>query len=327
MTPPPDRPAPLWVKSEAAFLANRCVRALGYAHGPGGPLLVKHLEGLAKVAERRADRAGEVETGWQQLADEAFLGTAEEAKAIVATAVELGMVEIVDEAGPLVTLFLTGYASSQAVPSQSPAAVKQRARRARRAVEKGDRGDTCTPDVAPSRGDMSPGRSGAVAPEGEGEGEGEGEAHAASSPAAPAREALPGPAEAEAAGLHPQLAAVMHVLESAQRPDGGRLVLEPLSIDSQLRAHLRTLPADDQERLALQAAHEAVAGVRSGALASTNGTSVFGGVLRQAVRHDRQPSSDGGRRRYAPGVSPVSETVKRGDEVLAQLVAQDGGQP
>ena len=137
------------------------------------------------------------------------------------------------------------------------------------------------------------------------------------------REALPGPAAAEAAGLHPQLAEVMHVLATAQRPDGGRLVLEPLSIDSQLRAHLRTLPPEDQERLALQAAHEVVAGVRSGGLGSTNGTSVFGGVLRQAVKHDRQPARPAREGRSLRGVSPVSETVRRGDQVLANLTGRD----
>lgn len=85
----------VWFAREAQFTADPKVQVLGHEHGPAGPLVVEEIFALAKLAED----GGCVSITYAMLAGRAFT-TPSKARDILRDAVELGLVEFVDNPGP-----------------------------------------------------------------------------------------------------------------------------------------------------------------------------------------------------------------------------------
>lgn len=305
------RTAPVWFKQDAAGIATGASRRLGRLHGPAGPLVLVHLKGCAKLQEGFHARKGVLKIAWDELADAVFCDE-QTARAIVATLVEMEEAEIVADRGWKATLFLVGYESEQDTPSMSPSARRMRDKRARDTAQAADQ----TPSPEPHAPSPEPHTPSHVTPgdaEVEGEVEGETEAHAsaaASREPARAREPLPGPDEAEAAGLHPALAQVVAILQAARDPDGRQPIVHDTAVNSALHANAR----GDIE-LAVTGAHETAAMIQDGRASSPHAAGLLGGVLR------RLTTTPPGRRGHPPPRRNPSPADRERDDRRARRAA------
>jgi hypothetical protein len=86
----------VWFAKDADFLEDPAIVELGERHGPGGPLLIDALLGLAKLAQG----GGRVTVGHTALARRAFIDNADTVRAILRDSAEFGVLEL-DEVSPL----------------------------------------------------------------------------------------------------------------------------------------------------------------------------------------------------------------------------------
>lgn len=82
-----------WLALSAQFTGDDKIQQLGERHGPGGPLLVIHLLEQAQLQEA----GGVVQRTFRDLAHATFI-TTDEARAIVRSALEVGVIDEVDPA-------------------------------------------------------------------------------------------------------------------------------------------------------------------------------------------------------------------------------------
>lgn len=80
----------VWFARDAWFTADPKVETLGDEHGPGGPLLLEEVFALAKLA----NDGGRVSARYSTLARRAFLKGSREARAVIETCAELGMLTV-----------------------------------------------------------------------------------------------------------------------------------------------------------------------------------------------------------------------------------------
>lgn len=88
--------ARVWYAKDADFLEDPAIVELGDRHGPGGPLVIDALLGLAKLARE----GGRVTVGHTALARRAFIDGADTVRAILRDSAEFGVLEV-DEISPL----------------------------------------------------------------------------------------------------------------------------------------------------------------------------------------------------------------------------------
>lgn len=86
----------VWFAKDADFLGDPAIVELGERHGPGGPLLIDALLGLAKLAQG----GGRVTVGHTALARRAFIDDADTVRAILRDSAEFGVL-VVDEVSPV----------------------------------------------------------------------------------------------------------------------------------------------------------------------------------------------------------------------------------
>ncbi len=127
-----------WYRMQSDFLSDDGIIDLGDEHGPGGPLVMVALLGLAK----QQDDAGRVRIGWRRLAREAFLDDPALARNAVTSAATIGLLTIIEQDDRLVSLQFGKWGEYQR--SATSDAVRQQRRRDRlreRLVERD--GPTC----------------------------------------------------------------------------------------------------------------------------------------------------------------------------------------
>lgn len=83
-------PARIWFAMDCLFTADPSVAELGNQFGPGGPLTLVHLLGVAKLQ----DDGGRVRIGWKSLSRAAYLTGPKRAREIVAFAADNGSLEL-----------------------------------------------------------------------------------------------------------------------------------------------------------------------------------------------------------------------------------------
>jgi hypothetical protein len=82
----------MYLALDANFTSSASIEALGETFGPGGPLTIVALLGMAKQQGAR----GEVKTTRRKLASDAFLSSPDDAHKIVLAAIELGILAGLD---------------------------------------------------------------------------------------------------------------------------------------------------------------------------------------------------------------------------------------
>jgi len=289
--------APLWFKLDALWDEDPLVEELGAEFGASGLVMWVMLLGRAKLQELLHDRRGTVALGWRGLTRAAKFDDVDQARAAITLAVDLELIEIVEDGRFELTVFIPNFARKQAVPSMTAEAQRKRAGRAQQV-----RGARVPPPDASGRDGTCPDTSGHVRPRpAEGEVEVEGDNGVGV-------ERAPAPDN----GLHPSLPQVLAVLE----PTG--LLVEPMSIDSLLRA----FPDEDH----LSVAHAVAALQSAGHVRTVHATSIFKHELEKArdrrLRALRPAPARAGPRR--PVDTDLEERRARG---LAALGRLQGGTP
>lgn len=268
------RAEPLWFKLDVVFREDPLVDELGHECGAGGPLVWVCLIAAAKAQEKLHARRGTVEIGWRAIARAGYYDSADEARKVVDTAVELGLLEVVEDGRFEVTVFLPNYARKQAIPSMDPDAVRKREARA-----------AARTDAPPDTDDVQPcpavsGRVPARPTDREGEREGEKEEEGARAPS-------PG----EIIGPYAVLDRVLPVLEESG------LAVEPRSILSLIEA----FPDEDH----LAAAHCVAALKAAGHNRSHHSTSIFRHELDKAKTQRLRNERDTTPRSRGPAPPPA----------------------
>jgi hypothetical protein len=82
----------VWFAKQAMFLDDPAIVELGAQHGPGGPLVVDALLGLAKLARK----GGSVTVGYTGLARRTFLGGGRECREIIESAARFKVLEVTE---------------------------------------------------------------------------------------------------------------------------------------------------------------------------------------------------------------------------------------
>lgn len=170
-----------WAKDAAWWRRGRIVE-LGQEHGPAGPAVVDWLIGEARTQGPIRGHDGSVKSAYAAVAHGCFLrGGADEARTVIATAVEVGLLDDFTEEGRSFTCRISGWKTEIDRPTVAEIRAQQRAREA----EKDRQRQEATGGDSPSDPDaLSP----VVPPEGDGDGDGESSLRSDSVPAALAPE-------------------------------------------------------------------------------------------------------------------------------------------
>lgn len=284
----------VWWAKDAAWWRREAVVELLEEFGPAGPAVLDWLTCEAKAQ----GSTGDVKAGYRAIARGIGVDVVTVCP-VVSRCVQLGALDDFKDSGRTFTCRISGWHDEQVRAVET---VKKRRQRATASDDSPAKPPDPAKGLNGTKGDMSP-----TVPE--------------SPPTGQDRTEDVVAAEARARGenfandaLHPSLLSVLTILSEAKRPDGGGLLVVDASIDSQLRAKLGTLPADEQQRLALQAAHETAALVQAGSNSTSEATRLYGGVLGRVVERHRaaQRAADkpAGRQRAAARNSRGSERFR-----------------
>jgi hypothetical protein len=115
-----------WLAKDAAWHRRGYVVELGEEHGPAGPLVLDYLACEAKAQGPVKGHDGSVKAGYAAVARACFI-TADQARAIVATAAEVGALDDLDDAGRTFTCRISGWTEDVEKPLAATRRATQRA--------------------------------------------------------------------------------------------------------------------------------------------------------------------------------------------------------
>lgn len=118
-------PRRIWYAMDAQFTFDPRIQPLGEDFGPGGPLAIAHMMGVAKLQ----DEGGQARMRWTGLARGAFLRGAREAREIVEAAAAEGVLEILDSDERGFVARFTNWGSWQTDPTNAERQARHRARK------------------------------------------------------------------------------------------------------------------------------------------------------------------------------------------------------